>query len=714
MVHFHHVADGVPAVVAGRNDHLGTGFADLLQLHVQALVTLRAELADAVEAAAATATEVVFAVALHFAEVFRDLAHDVAGVLGEAVVTDVVTRVLQGHGHLEALGGIDLDLALAQRIGQPFHIVQERDRRLAVFASGPIGAFHDRGAVRVPAFRAYDHLGAQTINRAVDTLHVVGARFPVTGKQGQGRVFPTHGRNGPLFPGHMEEDGGLRHVFRIVLGFAGVQDVHDIAVFLVDRDLEARPLFRVFLGHPFAGVHPVFGGHVHLGAVYAVHTRTDLEFPRHEALRIQHAAQIAEHDAHVDAVRAVRAATVAAGTFRPCHFHRIDHELRVDLPLAAKHFAERGLDLVGRNLLGIAVVRRIQEAAVRAQAAVGANLEPRAGAGLAGLLQGFPQSDRVHFQHFHFFIILLPTLVAEERFQIFLGVDGPSVAKLAFRHVVLQYADNPGGLPGESGAARRAATLDGVVHAKLTARHEVQHDVGKLGERRQNEHQLGREDMPQEPAFITGGLHTGEESGDEHEQHQQQDTPVAQRRQEADFRQRDAAQDHHKRTDDGEHRKGVGEPHGQRRQAEAEAFLHDDHVTGKEQRHNHHADMEQEEGDGDGRNRALHTDFTAGAVGDTFKPPIQPPDIQDHTAGKANHEDEKGSPQHGTSEEFVHTTAPCGLLGSAGSLVATKKEAPVSEEPHERDAHEDIRPALGENHKRVERGEIFHVSLPAP
>ena len=135
-----------------------------------------------------------------------------------------------------------------------------------------------------------------------------------------------------------------------------------------------------------------------------------------------------------------------------------------------------------------------------------------------------------------------------------------------------------------SGAARRAATLDGVVHAKLTARHEVQHDVGKLGERRQNEHQLGREDMPQEPAFITGGLHTGEESGDEHEQHQQQDTPVAQRRQEADFRQRDAAQDHHKRTDDGEHRKGVGEPHGQRRQAEAEAFLHDDHVTGKEQK----------------------------------------------------------------------------------------------------------------------------------
>lgn len=67
-------------------DHLGTGFADLLQLHVQALVTLRAELADAVEAAAATATEVVFAVALHFAEVFRDLAHDVAGVLGEAVL----------------------------------------------------------------------------------------------------------------------------------------------------------------------------------------------------------------------------------------------------------------------------------------------------------------------------------------------------------------------------------------------------------------------------------------------------------------------------------------------------------------------------------------------------------------------------------------------------------------------------------------------------
>ncbi len=62
-----------------------------------------------------------------------------------------------------------------------------------------------------------------------------------------------------------------------------------------------------------------------------------------------------------------------------------------------------------------------------------------------------PQSDRVHFQHFHFFIILLPTLVAEERFQIFLGVDGPSVAKLAFRHVVLQYAGNPGDYQGKAG-----------------------------------------------------------------------------------------------------------------------------------------------------------------------------------------------------------------------------------------------------------------------
>src|SRR5699024_3199829 len=88
MVHFHHITDGVPAVVAGRYDQLGAGFADLLQLHVQARVTLRAELADAVEAAAATAAEVVFAVARHFTEVIRDLAHDVTGVLGKAVVTD--------------------------------------------------------------------------------------------------------------------------------------------------------------------------------------------------------------------------------------------------------------------------------------------------------------------------------------------------------------------------------------------------------------------------------------------------------------------------------------------------------------------------------------------------------------------------------------------------------------------------------------------------
>ena len=41
MVHFHHVADGVPAVVAGRNDHLGAGFADLLQLMFAKVTPIR-------------------------------------------------------------------------------------------------------------------------------------------------------------------------------------------------------------------------------------------------------------------------------------------------------------------------------------------------------------------------------------------------------------------------------------------------------------------------------------------------------------------------------------------------------------------------------------------------------------------------------------------------------------------------------------------------
>lgn len=170
------------------------------QLHVQALVTLRAELADAVEAAAATAAEVVFAVALHFAEVFRDLAHDVAGVLGEAMVTDVVARVLQGHGHLEALGGIDLDLALAQRIGQPFHIVQERDRAACRLRARPNRGLPRpwRGArARIPCLRpswgADDQPRRRYASRCWRTL-------PSHRQTGTGTCFPNPRKERSTFP----------------------------------------------------------------------------------------------------------------------------------------------------------------------------------------------------------------------------------------------------------------------------------------------------------------------------------------------------------------------------------------------------------------------------------------------------------------------------------------------------------------------------------
>ena len=174
----------------------------------------------------------------------------------------------------------------------------------------------------------------------------------------------------------MEQDGRLNDVFRVMLGFAGVDHIDDVGIFLVHRDFQTGPFFKGLIDHPFAGIHEFFDRDVHLGSEQAMHAGTDLEFPRHETLGMKQAAQVAEHDAHVDAIRAERAATVATGALGPGGVHAHAHELVGDVALLLDDLAQGGLDLVGGNLLGIAPVHAVQKTAVGAESAMGADIQP--------------------------------------------------------------------------------------------------------------------------------------------------------------------------------------------------------------------------------------------------------------------------------------------------------------------------------------------------
>ena len=150
----------------------------------------------------------------------------------------------------------------------------------------------------------------------------------------------------------------------IVLGFPGVQGVHQVSAHLVHRDLQAGPLVLLLVGHPLAGLHPVLGGHVHLGPVDAVHARADLQLPGHEALREAQAPQVAEHDAHIDAVRAEGAAAVAAGALGPGHVHAVAHVGVVHVAVLFDDLAQGGLNLVRRHLGRVAAVGQVEKAGV--------------------------------------------------------------------------------------------------------------------------------------------------------------------------------------------------------------------------------------------------------------------------------------------------------------------------------------------------------------
>ena len=238
-------------------------------------------------------------------------------------------------GSLMRLAGVDLDLALAQGLGDPLHVVDVGRGRFAVLAAAPVGALDDRGPVGVAALGADDALGLQALDGVVDVLDLHLAGFPVAGEHAQRGLFPAVAGHGPVLARQVEEDGGLGHVLGVVLGLAGVAGVHDVRADLVHGDLEARIVVLVLLGHPLAGLHPVFAGDVHLRAVDAVHARADLELPGHEALRIEQAARVGDHLAHIDAVGAVLGAARAAGALGPADLHGVAHELVVHLAVPA-------------------------------------------------------------------------------------------------------------------------------------------------------------------------------------------------------------------------------------------------------------------------------------------------------------------------------------------------------------------------------------------
>ena len=257
--------------MAGRNDEFRTSRADLLQLHEQTFVSLLAVQPDAVESAAAAAAIVMSTVLVHLAEVFGYLRHNIACVLFQAMVPDVVARILKRTGDLDLLCGIDLDLAGADRFRKPFDIVQERNRRLAVLTAGPIRTFHRRCPVGMTAFCLDDTLGVQTIDSVINSFRAHAAGFPVPCEHGERRVFPSLRRNCPLFARYGKKLSCSPDVFGIDLRLTGIAHIHDVAVRLVDGYLKTGHFFLPFFFHPLAGIDPVFGGDIHLGPVHAVH-----------------------------------------------------------------------------------------------------------------------------------------------------------------------------------------------------------------------------------------------------------------------------------------------------------------------------------------------------------------------------------------------------------------------------------------------------------
>ena len=234
----------------------------------------------------------------------------------------------------------------------------------------------------------------------------------------------------------MKENGGLGDVLRVMLGLPGVDGVEDVGILFVYRDFQARPLVLLLVGHPLAGLHPVLGGHVHLGPVDPVHAGADLELPGHETLRITQAPEITEHDAHVDAVGAEGAAAVAAGALGPGHVHAVAHVLVGDVAVLLDDFPQGGLNLISRHLGGVPAVGQVKKAGVGAIPAMGAHFQPGAQAGFQGRFEGVLQLLHINVDVLHFLVVFTAAGVAEERIELLFGIDRYFIAENSFGHVL--------------------------------------------------------------------------------------------------------------------------------------------------------------------------------------------------------------------------------------------------------------------------------------
>ncbi|MEZ4551159.1 MAG: hypothetical protein R2874_11935 [Desulfobacterales bacterium] len=110
------------------------------------------------------------------------------------------------------------------------------------------------------------------------------------------------------------------------------------------------------------------------------------------------------------------------------------HKGVVHFAFAADDLTQSGLYLIGRHLPGVPVVDAVEKAAFRAHAAVSADGKPGADAGFAGFLNGFPQLAGIHFQGFHFLVILPAAGIGQQFFQCFFRLDGNFVAQCCFGH----------------------------------------------------------------------------------------------------------------------------------------------------------------------------------------------------------------------------------------------------------------------------------------
>ena len=182
-------------------------------------------------------------------------------------------------------------------------------------------------------------------------------------------------------PASVHDDGLLLDILGIVLGLAGVDHEHDVAVFLVDGDFQVLDGLLAFLGHPFAGLDELFVGNGHLVAEIDV-ALVDSHQPVGADILGAHAlAGNLDHHGDVDAEGAILGAAAARGAAAPGDLLGSLQEFPGDFALLVHDFAQGLADLVLGHELGILVIGQVEEAGLRAHAAGGAGLQPGAQAG---------------------------------------------------------------------------------------------------------------------------------------------------------------------------------------------------------------------------------------------------------------------------------------------------------------------------------------------